>query len=530
MSLLPGHAPCASSVRRGVTQYTLAYISGMPIPLQDHRDRELTGVSAVPGVGDALDIRSVPIVVDLDGTLTPTDTLLESMIQVIKQDIFNILLLMIWLLKGRAAFKHFVASRANFSAKDLPYRVALLDYLAEERQRGRRMILATAAHRSIADAVALHLGLFDQVLATDAGVNLKGAAKLRAIQEAVGGRYVYAGDSHADLPIWKSATAAILVATSRQVANTVRGATAIEREFSREPAPWTIWLRALRVHQWLKNLLLFVPLLTAFSFLQWDKVGTLIVAFFAFSFAASATYLVNDLWDLENDRAHPRKRNRPFASGRLPIFDGLVVAGLVLAMALAMAAAVSWAFLLILLVYLAGTSAYSWMLKRRVLMDVLTLSMLYTLRILAGAVAVNIAVTYWLLAFSVFVFFSLALVKRCAELVSLGRAGARETRGRDYLVTDLAVLWPLGIGSALCAIVVFGLFINDADTMARYSSPRLLWLVALALVYWLSRLWIKSVRGEMDDDPLIFALRDRASRMTVLFMLGATLAARFVVI
>ncbi len=472
-------------------------------------------------------IALAPLIVDLDGTLTPTDTLIESIIHVLKHKPLDALKFPFRILKGRAAFKEFVASKSSFSAEHLPYRAALLDYLHCEKEKGRRVILATASHRDIADQVAKHLGIFDVVLASDGEKNLKGAAKLDAIRASVGDNFVYAGDSAADLPIWKAAQAAILVGVSPSVAATVRQSTPIEHEFPREDAGVRTWLRALRVHQWVKNLLLFVPMLTAFSFLSADKLAAMAMAFFAFSLAASATYLVNDLLDLESDRAHPRKRRRPLASAQIPIVKAVVIAAGALVVALMLAAAVSQDFFLMLLLYLALTSLYSWVLKKYVLIDVLTLSMLYTLRILAGAIAVGVTASSWLLAFSVFIFFSLALVKRCAELVALGQMGQDATRGRDYRVSDLVVLWPLGVGSALCAVVVFGLFISAEDTQVRYASPQLLWLVAIGLIYWLSRLWIKSARGEMHDDPIVFAVRDFGSRMSVLAMLATTLAAHF---
>lgn len=470
----------------------------------------------------------IPLVVDLDGTLTPTDTLIESIIQLVKHNPLEMLSLPFWMLSGRAVFKSNIATRVSFSVGNLPYRQPLVDYLRSEKDKGRRIILATAAHRSIAESVAEHLGLFDSVLASDGERNLKGKVKLEAIRETVGERFVYAGDSAADLPIWKAAEAAILVGTSTRVSKAAWRMTPIEREFPRINPGGIVWLRALRIHQWLKNLLLFVPLLTAFSFFDANKLTTMMVAFFAFSLAASATYVVNDLWDLENDRSHPRKRNRPFANASITIPTGITVAAGALMVALMLAAFISNSFLLMLILYIMLTSAYSWVLKEYVLIDVLMLSLLYTLRILAGAVAISIPTSSWLLAFSVFIFFSLALVKRCSELVSLRQIGGEAARGRDYRVTDLIVLWPLGIGAALCAVVVFGLFISAAETQARYVSAQLLWFVAIGLIYWLARLWIKTARGEMHDDPLVFALKDLGSRMTILAMLLATLVAHFI--
>jgi 4-hydroxybenzoate polyprenyltransferase len=301
----------------------------------------------------------------------------------------------------------------------------------------------------------------------------------------------------------------------------------IEQEFESASAGMMAWMRALRVHQWMKNLLLLVPLLTAFSFTDLDKLSLVGLAFFAFSLAASATYVVNDLWDLTNDRAHPRKKMRPFAAAQLSILQGLGVALLLLVAGLILASLVSAGFLLMLLLYLVLTSAYSWVLKRYVLLDVLMLSILYTLRILAGSIAINVPASSWLIAFSVFVFFSLALVKRCAELVSLESSGMLVARGRDYRVSDLVVLWPLGVGAALCSVLVLGLFISSADTQSRYASPSILWLMMPGLIYWLARLWVKTSRGEMHDDPIVFAVKDGASSLTVLYMVATVLAAHF---
>ena len=466
-----------------------------------------------------------PLIVDLDGTLTPTDTLIESVAQMVKRNPQDVLRIPFWILKGRAAFKGLVASKSSLSAELLPYRLALIDYLRSEKEKGRRLILATAAHHDIANAVASHLGLFSEVIATGGSLNSKGEVKLQAIRARVGNRFVYAGDDASDVAIWRAAEAAILVGVSRRVADSVRNDVRIEREFPREDIKITTWMRALRAHQWVKNLLLFVPLLTAFQFLDLYKLGTMVVAFLAFCLVASATYLANDIWDLESDRAHPRKCQRPFASGQIPIARGIGMAAGALVTGMVLGAAVSLEFLAMLMLYLALTTFYSLVVKNYVLLDVLMLSSLYTLRILAGSVAVGLMTSSWLLAFSVFIFLSLALVKRCSELVSLKQIGEESAPGRDYRVTDLAVLWPLGVGSALCAVVVFGLFISAAETQTRYASPQLLWLVALSLIYWLSRLWIKSARGEMEDDPIVYAARDRASRLVAVVIVVSSLVA-----
>lgn len=458
------------------------------------------------------------IVVDLDGTLTPSDTLWESVISLLRHSPFLLFALPIWLLKGRSHLKARVAAHSSFSADLLPINPELLQFLKTQKQAGRQLVLATAAHQSIADRVAARLAIFDAVLASDAALNLKGTAKLAAVQRRFGTNFCYAGDSSADLPIWAQARSAVLVGVADHIRDQVALTTPVEREFigcaGAKASKLTTWARALRVHQWMKNLLVLVPAFTSFSIRSFDVWLSLLTAFLAFSFLASSTYIFNDLLDLNSDRAHPRKRMRPFACAELSIPSGLAVAMGLLVASLVLGLAVDVKFAALLGVYLVTTVAYSLRLKRVLLLDVVTVALLYTVRVLAGGVAVGVALSAWLLAFSVFVFVSLALVKRCAELVSQGDAFALP--GRDYKPQDLAVLWPMGVSTATAAVVVFGLFINAAETRARYANPELLWVAALLLLYWLGRLWLKTGRGEMHDDPLVFAARDAISRRTIL--------------
>ena len=477
---------------------------------------------------NAPDRSLLPLVVDLDGTLTPTDTLFEAAVRSVRRAPAGVLRWPLWLAAGRAAFKARMVEGSDWRGQHIPLREEFVAYLHGESARGRRLVLATAADRRIADEVARRIGLFDTVIASDGQRNLKGEAKLQAIRETVGPDFAYAGDSAADLPIWRQARAAVLVGSNQAVLARARREAAVEREFPADAAGPAVWLRAMRVHQWVKNVLIFVPLLTAFAFLDWHKVAAALLAFVAFSLTASATYIVNDLWDLDADRLHPRKRQRPLASGLLTIRGAVLLAGTLLAAGLGLAALLSPRYLAVVAVYLVATSAYSWSLKRYVLADVLGLAMLYVLRIFAGAVAIGVQASTWLMAFSLFLFFSLALVKRCSELVLLQGQGRTSASGRDYRVEDLGVLWPLGTGAALCAAVVFGLFVSSPEVRARYASPDLLWLVDVALLYWTARLWVKTSRGEMDDDPIVFAARDAGSRVVVGVMVALALAAYFV--
>ncbi|MBV9890913.1 MAG: UbiA family prenyltransferase [Rhizobacter sp.] len=466
-----------------------------------------------------------PLVVDLDGTFTLTDTLWESLVRAVKRAPMTLLRLPRWLLAGRAAFKERVYETSAWKAQSVPLNTDFVHFLEEQRHK-RRIVLATAAHEGVARAIAGQHPLFDDVLASDGRNNLKGAAKLKAIRERVGPHFSYAGDSLADVPIWKAADSAVLVGVSSVTRHSLPAELEVEGVFERPRAGLSTWLRAIRIHQWTKNVLLFVPLVLGLKF-SLESTSQVLLAFAAFSLVASATYLVNDLWDLDSDRVHARKRHRPLASGLISIPQALAAAFLLLAGGLVLAAGLGARFLGMVVVYLVATSAYSWVLKRYMIADVVALASLYTLRIVAGAVAIDVRLTSWLLAFSVFLFLSLALIKRCAELVALESRGEHGAPGRGYSVSDLRVLWPIGASAAMSAVVVFGLFISAEETRQRFASPDLLWLTGLCLVYWISRLWIKTSRGEMHDDPVVYALQNRNSRVTIGLMLAIVVIAHF---
>ncbi len=469
-----------------------------------------------------------PLAIDLDGTLIATDTLLESFLRSVKSAPATLIRLPFWLLKGRAALKRGLAERGGIDVQGLPYRRDVLSYLSAEKQAGRRIILATAADRLIAIRIAEHLGLFEDVLASDGTRNLKGPSKLEAIRARLGPDFVYAGDSVADLPIWQASKGAILVAVPPKLSGALHGRVDIEQHFTATRAGLASWAKGLRLHQWVKNILLFVPLLTSFEFFAGDKIARIILAFVAFSIIASGTYVLNDLWDLESDRRHPRKQNRPFASGAISISAGLVAVACMIPAGLLIAYYISPLFFITSIGYLMLTSFYSLLLKKYVMADVLVLSSLYTFRILSGSLVAQVPASSWLLVFSFFFFLSLALVKRCSELISLSDVGVAVASGRDYRASDMSVLKPFGVGAALSAMVVFGLFVTAPETASRYATPQALWVVAIALAYWLSRLWIKTARGEMNDDPIVFALKDKASLLVIATMLITATAAHFI--
>ena len=468
--------------------------------------------------------REPPLVVDLDGCLIRTDLLVESLVDVVRRDPRVGLRLPGWLLAGRARLKHELALRAQVDVAQLPYHQDLLAWLHDEHARGRRLVLATASHRRLADAVASHLGVFGDVIATGEGLNLKGRAKADALVARFGEQgFDYAGDAPADRAVWRRSRQAVAVGLTP---GRLRGVPVpVARSFppaaSRGRAAW----HALRPHQWLKNLLVFVPLLAAHRWTDGGVVIAGIVAFVAFGLCASGGYLANDLFDLAADRAHPRKRLRPVAAGALPLALVAAAAPLLALAGIGLGALVDVELAGVLVTYLFATFAYSWVLKRYVVVDTMTLAGLYTLRLVAGAVASGVVLSFWLLAFSMFLFQSLGMVKRYAELhvvESLNRAVAH---GRDYRVTDRALLATMGVASGYIAVLVFALYLQSPAVLDGYLRPRAMWLLCPLLLYWVSRLWIKAARGEMHDDPLVFMLKDRAGHVLLGAMAAILLAA-----
>ncbi len=471
----------------------------------------------IPLMKDPAPADRLPIYVDLDGTLIHTDLLWESLLSALRVAPLGALAGLGRLREGRAAMKSALAGLAQIDVDALPYNRPLLEWLSEQARAGRPLWLATAANRSLAERVAAHLGLFEGVLASDETHNLKGPNKLAAIRAHAGGdAFAYCGNGPEDLPIFAAAAEAVLVSASAPVQ---ARAEAVGNVAARFDPPGTgglrAWLRAMRLHQWLKNLLVFVPLVTAFRLGDAAALGAALVAFIAFGLVASGGYLINDLLDLSADRRHPSKHRRPFASGELSVPAGAAAAAVLLACGLGLALAVSAPLALWLVGYAVLTLAYSLAIKRQAVFDLIALGALYTIRILAGGAAIQVEVSFWLLAFSGFLFFSLATVKRCAELVSMRSRDVLAARGRGYQSADLEVLKSLGTATSVGAVLVLALYVNAGDVAHRYASPRVLWLMLVALLAWLAHVWMQTWRGNMHDDPLVFALRDPVSRWLI---------------
>ncbi len=462
-----------------------------------------------------------PLYVDMDGTLLATDTLHESIWALLRHRPWLWWRLLLWLWLGKAGFKRRVADQVRLQAAELPVHAAFVDWLRQQRAAGRRLVLATAADARLAHAVADHFGCFDAVLATGEGPvagNLSRARKRAAIEQHAGGQaYAYAGNSADDLPVWAGAAEAIAVHAPAPVWHQLQRQHPQALRFQGHDTTWRDVLKAIRISQWAKNALLFVPLLAAHQ-TDLHAWGQALWAFLAFGLCASATYLVNDLLDLPNDRRHPHKRHRPLAAGRLSLRlgTGLLLALLPLAFAIALGL-VGPGFAAMLGLYTVVTLAYSLRLKRVALLDVLLLSGLYTLRLVAGAAANGVELSNWLLAISMFLFLALALVKRCAELEEvLLDAAVDRARGRGYHQDDLPTLRAMGVASSFMTVMVLALYIDSQNGRQLYAQPDWLWGVIPLLLWWMMRIWFKTGRRELrGEDPLQFALHDPFSWFTL---------------
>jgi 4-hydroxybenzoate polyprenyltransferase/phosphoserine phosphatase len=457
---------------------------------------------------------SKPLVVDLDGTLIRSDILVESGFAFVKGAPHRFYEPLLWLIRGgKAVLKARLADLTNLDVTVLPYDLAVVEWLTTEREAGRRLVLATASHERYAKAIADHLGLFDATLATDGKTNLSAENKRDRLVAEFGEKgFDYVGNSQDDVPVWQAADCAYVVNPESGVERAARQVCRVERVIESRPTLVKTISKSLRLHQWLKNLLIFVPLLAGHMLSSPQRALSALLAFLAFGLCASSVYLLNDLLDLEDDRHHPVKRRRPLASGNMPLAWGIVLFPILLAAAFAIAwLLLPWRFSAVLLGYYLLTLAYSTYLKRRVMVDVVALATLYTTRIVAGTEAIGTHLTFWLLAFSMFIFLSLALVKRYAELHAMMTRGLIKARGRGYISADLPLLCPLGAASGYLAVLVLALYIQDTKTTGLYHHPEFIWLACPLLLYWVSRTWIITHRGLMHDDPIVFAARDRVS-------------------
>ena len=477
---------------------------------------------------DVVEHSAKPLIVDLDGTLIKTDMLMESLMALLKQNFFACFLIPFWLLKGKANVKNQISSRVELDAKHLPYNQDVIAYIEQAKAKGRSCYLATGTVRNLADAVSEHLGLFDGVYATETDANLTGKDKSAQLNTVFGkGQYDYIGNSSVDLKVWDSVDTAIVVSSSKQLVKSAEKVAARVEHIDVEKPSLKTWLKAIRMHQWVKNVLIAVPVLTAHQF-EADYFVLVALGFLSFSLAASSVYVLNDLLDLESDRQHPSKCNRPFAAGKLSVMQGCMMFPVLLLLAAGIAAFLPLKFMFALGLYYFLTLIYSFKLKRVIMLDTIMLAALYTMRIIAGTVLISVQFSFWLLAFSMFIFLSLALVKRYTELVLMKASGTLKTIGRGYHADDDSMVASLGAASGYIAVMVFALYVDSKAVTGLYATPPILWLACPILLYWISRVWILAHRGEMDDDPIVFAVKDPQSLITGLCIMAVFITATLV--
>jgi 4-hydroxybenzoate polyprenyltransferase/phosphoserine phosphatase len=483
---------------------------------------ELSSAEVVQPIAEngSLSEQNIPLVVDLDGTLVRTDLLYETFFASATTGVAHCWSTLMALRRGKAPLKAYLAGVATIDYESLPYNEDVLEFIREAKQKGRPVYLATASDGRHAEQIALHLGIFDGFFASNETINLSGETKANRLIEAFGdSRFDYIGNSATDLAIWTHARKAYVVGSSARLMRKAKSRGVALECVAESRTSIRLWLKALRVHQYAKNALIFVPLLTAHAY-SLPSVLSALLAFISFSLCASSVYLLNDLIDLRADRQHPTKRRRPFASGTIPLAHGVMAIPLLLLAAYICASLTSLLFTIVLTAYFALTLAYSFTLKRRLMVDIVVLASLYTTRVIAGAAAILVIPSEWLLAFSMFIFTCLALVKRYVELAMRIDKELPDPSNRNYRLIDLPIIGALAAASGFNAVTIFALYVSSPAVGALYRHPQLLWLLCPILMYWLSRMVILAHRRVLDDDPIVFALRDRNSRICGAFMIA----------
>lgn len=458
-----------------------------------------------------------PLCVDLDGTLVHTDLLLESTLSLIRAKPLSVFQLPFWLLKGKAHLKAEIASRVDFSKARLPLNLDVVEHIKGAREEGRHVVLVTGSHQLLADAVASYAGagLFDEVQGSSEDINLTNTRKRDWLIERFGeNNFDYIGNDTDDLNVWPSAHKAYAVSSEQGIVSEAK-TIEFEKVFNFETPSLREYLSLIRIHQWSKNGLILVPLFLDKRFTDSSAVLTIFLAFLAMSLLASATYILNDMLDLQSDRRNTTKSKRVLASGRVSLMNGFTVMGGLFFCVLFLMAFLPLSFNIMLLVYLVATLAYSFALKEHVILDVIMLATLHTLRVIAGTLAIGAQWSFWLLAFSMFVFMSLAIAKRVSELINLQKRGKEVTSGRDYHISDIPILLSMGTSTGFISVLVVALYINSDKVIEMYHIPMILWLVCPVLMYWMGRVWIITARGQMHEDPIVFVMRDRISRIAV---------------
>ncbi|NNC98742.1 MAG: UbiA family prenyltransferase [Gammaproteobacteria bacterium] len=470
-----------------------------------------------------------PLLVDLDGTLIKTDTLLETAVLYVKENPLQSFRMFAWLLRGKQVLKMELANRVRLNVESLPCNEEVVDYLQLQYKFGRKIVLCTGTWIGLARKIAARFPFIENVIATDSNTNLTGGTKAQWIRQQLGERgYDYIGNEPKDMAVWKLARKALVVG-SPDLAEAASRVSALEKHFPDHNNKIRNWLKAIRIHQWAKNGLIFVPLLVSQSFMHFEAVTSALVAFLSFGFCASATYLLNDLADLESDRKHSIKKARPLAAGLIPIQHAIAAIAVLLLLGLGTSILfLNSGFFLVLSGYLTLTILYSFRLKQVQTVDVIVLASLFTTRVVAGAAAIGVFVSFWLLSFSMFLFLSLAMVKRVSELIHVEKDSHGEMEkisGRGYFTADIVVLQSLGGTAGFMSVLVLALYINSPEVMKLYRLPEILWIVVPLIGYWIMRIWIITARGQMNEDPISYAIRNKNSWFVATAILLVMIAA-----
>lgn len=461
----------------------------------------------------------LPLAVDLDGTLLAGDVLHEQFLKLLFQRPLLLLRLLLGLRQGKAVLKRRIVSLMPPLAVALPFRKPFLDWLRDQKLAGRPLHLVTASDQHVADAVAAHLGIFDSATGSDGTINLRGAAKGQSLRARFPDGFAYAGDSRADLDVWAMSDQVVLVNASSAVASRVRAeGWPVLAEFVHPRPGLKDWLAAIRLHQWCKNLLLLVPLLLGHRFGDPQAVLRVLAAILIISVAASGTYILNDIADLEADRLHAKKHTRPFASGRMSPITGLLAAMLLIGGALFCAAWLAWSCLVLTVAYVIISLTYSLRLKSVPFLDTSIIAALFTLRLILGIEMAHVLYSPWLISFAAFFFLSLALAKRHAEVMQAAADGSGASLARrGYLPEDWPLTLAFGVAAAFASLQIMILFVaDDARPSLLYAHPYRLYLAPSGIALWLMRIWFLAHRRRLSHDPVIFALRDPVS-----WLLGA---------
>lgn len=454
-----------------------------------------------------------PLCVDLDGTLVRTDTLWETVLQLVKQSPLAIITLLIAYIRGgRSGFKSTAVDQLVIDPATLPYHPDVVEQVREARHQGRPVLLVTGANQRLAQAVADHVGLFDEVIGSQPGSNNTGTDKADELARRYGEKqFDYFGNSSTDLKVWEKSAAAYVVG-SKTLADKAARLCPVAAHFPAATVSRQKSLKkALRPHQWVKNVIIFLPAIASHRLAEPTVILHAILAFIAFSLCASGLYVMNDLLDLPSDRRHPSKCRRPFAAGNLPLSWGVALCPALLLAAFCICLFLPIRFAAVLAIYILLTTSYSFHFKSRVLIDVFFLASLYTIRLIAGHEASRIAYSHWLTGFSIFFFLSLALIKRGSELVLMRNSGKLKTEGRGYQTSDVATICNLGMVSGGLAVLYLAMYISSPEVHKLYENPDLLLGFCPLLFYWIGRLWLIVDRGLMHHDPVVFAIKDRVS-------------------